>query len=74
MKIREERNMSPIEGGDIIANAIFAQAKQADQYGNPESNEAVDGESDYDIDNTEKSMDPDPLLESFSSFHKEIFS
>lgn len=58
-EIRRKRQMKDIEGGDVILNPIFLQAQQVAMQGNPESNQFVSGQQDYqDSEDQEKSEDP----------------
>ena len=68
-EVREKRNLPPIEGGDIVANAVYLQGQQMAMFGDPESNEVV-AEETGEVE--EKSLESDPLWKGFGSFHKEM--
>ena len=68
-KYLEENNMKPIDGGDdTILNPTFLQWKQMQMYGNPESNEAVDGQEE---DDTEKAEN-DPILKAYGDYMERL--
>lgn len=63
-EIRAKHNLSPVEGGDIIANPVYMQGKQMAMQGNPDSNDAVDDMQD---DEQEKSEDENPFLKAMQN-------
>lgn len=58
-EIRAARNLDPIEGGDIILNPVFMQARQMQMMGNPESNSVVDQ-----MDGQNEDGEENPFMES----------
>mgnify|MGYP002789481558 CR=1 FL=1 len=71
-EIRDKRGLVPIEGGDIIANQYFMQSQQAQMFGDPSSNAAVDEDEDQGTDGVEKALKNNPLLQSFIEYQNHI--
>lgn len=65
---RAQKNLDPLEGGDILLNPIYSQQMMMKQQGNQESNDAVDEM------NNEKDNEPNPFLKSLEADLERLLS